>query len=317
MRTAVFEFGKQSLAEWIDNNRDCEKMILKGKVFCNLHDDNFTRKIKENVYKHCWEVNIGWHSFDLLFGFEEIAKDFRPIEFDISEMHLVDYYGEISDEYLFEDAYNKRPSQIFKMLSNRKYGTRYIYNNGFLTTLDKKVLIHCDKITNIVNVPEGIEMIGRIAFATIDEITYKVILPDGIIKIDESAFAFSYGLTQINFPDSLQSLGEYAFCGTELSTVLLPDSIEEIPEGCFQFVYIDELHLPSNLKHIRYAAFVGLCCEEVRLPQGIEIVEGWSLSGHYEKIYIPKSIKILENDFYYEDGIEVEPEERKPIIEEY
>lgn len=317
MKTAIFEYGKQSLAEWIDNNRDCEKMILKGKVFCNLHDDNFTRKIKENVYKHCWEVNIGWHSFDLLFGFEEIAKDFRPIEFDISEMHLVDYYGEISDEYLFEDAYDKRPSQIFKMLSNRKYGTIFIYNDAYLTTPDKKVLVHCDKIQDTVNIPYGTETIGRLAFATITNIAYKVILPDGIIKIEEAAFASSDGLTKINFPDSLQILGEYSFWSTELCDVQLPDNIEEIPEGCFKYVYIEKLHLPSKLKHIRCAAFVGLSCDEVRLPQNIETVDSWSLDGHYEKIYIPKSIKFLAHDFYYEEQIDVDYEERKPLIIEY
>lgn len=317
MKTAIFEYGKQPLAEWIKENSDCEKMILKGNVYCNLRDDNFTRKIKENVYQYCWEVNIGWHSYDLLFGFEEIAKDFRPIEFDISEMHLVDAYGNIDDEYLYEDSYEKQPSQIFKMLSNRKYGTRFIYNDCFLTTPDKKVLVHCDKITSVVNIPRGIETIGRIAFATIDKVNYEVILPEGIINIEESAFASSDGLIQINFPDSLQSLGEYAFWSTELSTVLLPDNIEEIPEGCFQYVYIEKLHLPSNLKHIRCAAFVGLSFDEVILPKGIETVESWSLSGHYEKIHIPKSIKSLAEDFYYEDGIDSNYEERKPIIIKY
>ena len=94
-------------------------------------------------------------------------------------------------------------------------------------------------------------------------------------------------------------------------------NIEEIPEGCFQYVYIEKLRLPSNLKHIRCAAFVGLSFDEVILPKGIETVESWSLSGHYEKIHIPKSIKSLAEDFYYEDGIDNDYEEHKPIIIKY
>ena len=32
-KIAVFEYGKMPLAEWIDNNRDSEKMVLVGNVF--------------------------------------------------------------------------------------------------------------------------------------------------------------------------------------------------------------------------------------------------------------------------------------------
>ena len=35
-KIAVFEYGKISLAEWINNNSDCEKMILVGKIFYDL-----------------------------------------------------------------------------------------------------------------------------------------------------------------------------------------------------------------------------------------------------------------------------------------
>ena len=69
MKTATFEFGKQSLAEWIENNRDCEKMILVGEV-----------------------------GYDQLFGLNSIGKDFCPVEFDITDMHLIDHQGEIDIE---------------------------------------------------------------------------------------------------------------------------------------------------------------------------------------------------------------------------
>ena len=32
MKTATFEFGKQLLADWIAENRDCEKMILVSGI---------------------------------------------------------------------------------------------------------------------------------------------------------------------------------------------------------------------------------------------------------------------------------------------
>ena len=302
MKTAIFEYGKQSLSEWIKENSDCEKMILKGEVHPDLYEE-----------KDC-------HSIDLLYEFDNIAKEFRPVEFDISDMHLLDFDGNIDDEELTTDCAEHQPSLIYKMLANRKHGTTFIYNDGHVTTPDRKVLIHNDNISECIYIPEGIETIGRLAFAGIskyeNEPEFKVILPDGIVSIDEFAFLNS-NLISINFPDSLLSLGEGSFWGTELKEALLPDGIEEIPACCFTYVPIEKLRLPSNLKIIRCCAFDGLHCNEIRLPQSIEIVESGSLDGFYKKIYVPKTIKELTYDFYYEEGIDEDYEEYKPIIIEY
>lgn len=320
MKTAIFEYGKQSLAEWIKENRDCEKMVLVGNVYCDLFDDNYSYKIEDGVYGIHHKVNIGWHSFDLLYGFEEIAGDFHPVEFDISNMHLLDFEGNIDDNELASDIADYQPSKILRMLANRKYGTLFVYNNGIITTPDKKVLIHYDTITQNIQIPEGFETIGRLAFAGINELRgkekFSVILPNGIKIIEEYAFMHS-NLIKINFPDSLRLLGEFAFDGAELTEVLLPDEIEEIPSCCFSFTWIEKLHLPSNLKAVRNAAFIGLYCDEIRLPQNVEIVESEAFCGEYKKIYVPKTIKNLASDFYYEEGIDDHYEDHKPIIIEY
>lgn len=316
MKTAVFEFGKQSLAEWIESNRDCEKMVLVGEVYCSLWDDKYKRPVKgkSGVYEFQTEINIGWHSYDLLFGFDRIAMDFHPKEFDITDLHLLDYEGEINDEDIPYDADENQPSLVLKMLVNRKYGTRFVNNGDFVTTPDKKVLIHCNSFNDVINVPVGTETIGRLAFAAIEEPEFQVILPEGILSIDESAFSNSDGLVKINFPDSLQSLGECAFYGTGLTEVILSDGIEVIPACCFCFVYIKELHLPSNLKTIESSAFVGLECDEVVLPPNVEVVGPEALDGYYQIISVPKSIKDLAHDFYYEEGIDDYYEEHKPMI---
>ncbi|MBR5918383.1 MAG: leucine-rich repeat protein [Prevotella sp.] len=305
MKTAIFEYGKQSLAEWIEKNRDCERMVLVGEASCDLWDERFKDKLEDGSFRIRRETNIGWHSFDLLYGFDSIAKDFHPIEFDITDMHLLDF----EDDYACEEC----PSLIFKMLANRKYGTRFVYDGDSVTTPDGKVLVHCDSSKDTIKVPEGTKTIGRFTFGAIDDHDFSVLLPEGIINIEEYAFTHS-NLVHINFPKSLQLLGKSAFMGTDLSEVLLPDGIEEIPAGCFQVVYIERLRLPANLKTIRCEAFVGLECEEIRLPESVETVEWRALEGYYKKIYIPKTIQELAHDFYYEEGIDFHFEERKPQI---
>lgn len=314
MKTAIFEYGKQSLAEWIAGNHDCEKMVLVGKVYCNLWDDNFEEKVSEGVYQCRRQINIGWDSYDLLFGFDRIAKDFHPLEFDIKDMHLIDWEGEINDEDIPCDATEEQPSSILKMLVNKKYGTRFIYQNGILTSENGRVLIHYPNVKGTVTIPDTIDTIGRLAFAGIYEPEFSVVLPEGIAQIEEQAFDMSEGLVKINFPNSLQTLGESAFCGTNLSEVLLPNHLEEIPEMCFLWMSIEHLHFPDNLKYIRYGAFVGLAFDEVRLPEGLEVVESYSITGDYSKIYFPKSIKKIAYDFYYEEGIG-EPNYMKLYVE--
>lgn len=314
MKTATFEFGKQSLADWIAENRDCEKMVLVGTVHCDLWDDNFKEKISKNVSKIRREINIGWASFDLLFGFDLIAKDFHPLEFDVKDMHLTDWEGEINDEDIPDDATEEQPSSILKMLVNKKYGTQFVYQNGILTSENGRVLIHYPNVKGQVIIPDTIDTIGRLAFAGIYEPEFSVFLPNGIVQIEENAFDMSDGLVSINFPDSLLFLGESAFCGTNLSEVLLPDCVEEIPAFCFQYAPVEKMHLPENLKYIRFAAFVGLWCDDVKLPQSVEVVESWSISGQYETISLPESLKDIAYDFYFEEMIEG-PEERKPYVD--
>ena len=122
MKTAVFEYGKQPLSEWIQANRDCERMVLRGNVDFDHPNCNY---------------------YNLLYGYDSIAKNFHPIEFDITDIHLYDCYGNLDNEGAFDYLEDQRPSLIFKMLVNRKYDTRFVYNGRFVTTSDKKVIIHC------------------------------------------------------------------------------------------------------------------------------------------------------------------------------
>lgn len=314
MKTAIFEYGKQSLANWIAENQDCEKMVLKGNVYCNLWNDDFKEKVSEGVYQCRRQINIGWDSYDLLFGFDRIAKDFHPLEFDIKDMHLIDWEGEINDEEIPYDATEEQPSSILKMLVNKKYGTRFIFQNGILTSENGRVLIHYPNVKGTVTIPSTVETIGRLAFAGIYEPEFEVVLHDGILKIEEKAFDMSDGLVAINFPDSLHSIGKSAFCGTNLSEVSLPDKIEEIPAFCFQYVPIEKLHLPDNLKYIRFGAFVGFDLDELNIPTGTEVVESWSIAGSYNKIHFPESMKEIAYDFYFEEMIS-DPEEQKPYVD--
>ena len=312
MKTSVFEFGKQPLHEWITENPDCECMKLVGNVYDNFYFDCSNDKNEARKYTH--EIKQGNDAFDLLYGFERIVKSNILKMFDVSDLHLIDEYGELYEDEIPEAATEYPSSLITKMLCNRSHGTRFVVNGDFLTSEDGKVLISSFKKQGVVEVLAGITTIGRIAFAVFDKGIIEVVLPEGVVSIEERAFEMSDALKKISLPDSLTSLGKCAFSGTELEELLLPDGIEEIPAYCFCFNGIEKLKLPRNLKYVRACGLAGVYCDEVVLPEGTEIIESESIEGDYEKLYIPKSLREIAKDFYYEDGIDDYPERFRPYI---
>ena len=97
--------------------------------------------------------------------------------------------------------------------------------------------------------PEGTETIGYGAFAATN--LEAITLPEGVTAIENCAFyCASFGesstLASISLPDSLRSVGAFAF-GASMRTIYL----EEGPA-------IEELHLGPNLEYVGPSAFSGL-----------------------------------------------------------
>lgn len=289
-KIAVFEYGKISLAEWINNNSDCEKMILVGKVFCDLED------------KHC---------SDLLIDFNDIAKDLKAVEFDITDLHLLDYKGNIDDDDFPSDCKEKKSSMIFKMLVNRKHGTKFIYNNGILTTPDGKVLIYLPESKHVI-VPEGIEIIGNWALALFDKMN-KIDLPNSLKEIGDYSFGYVENLKELIMPDSIEKLGEGSFGYSEIDVIKVSDKIETFPAYCFRYCRIDKL--PSSLKTINdYNCFEFLNENEViEFPNGFEHLGRYSIGYIFEEARFPATTKYIAEDFWY-DYLVGPDETDKPTI---
>lgn len=59
----------------------------------------------------------------------------------------------------------------------------------------------------------------------------------------------------IEFPDSIRSIGEYAFIDTHMLGVYLPDSLEVIEAGAFGATGIESVNVPKSVKYIGDNAF--------------------------------------------------------------
>ena len=320
MKECIFEFGKRPLSQWISENRDCERMKLVGIVENNLRDDEYYVPVKgeKGVSERHHELGKD-NPYDLLYGFDNLAKDFHPKEFDLSEIRLLDIEDEEGNDDMpwgwGSDLLDEKPSIILRMLCNRIYGTEFVVRDGFIFTKDGRTIVHCFKPEGVVNIPQGVERIGRIAFSYIEKGEFEVVLPDGVLSIGMSAFDFSDALKRINLPESLRELGISSFEATDLKEISIPDAVEEIPDRCFCYDYIEKLKLPRNLKAIRTEAFVGLYTNKIVFPEGLETLE-WRCFDSHKKItmHMPKTVKEIAEDFYYDSYVDDHPADQRPYI---
>lgn len=110
--------------------------------------------------------------------------------------------------------------------------------------LDVKNLIVSDGITTIgqyafyevstlesVSLPTSLDTIGYYSFASTSGLK-DLILPEGLLYIDGSGFSGT-GATNIVFPSTLNSIGDYSFRYCKSKSVVIPASVEYIGNGAF------------------------------------------------------------------------------------
>ena len=63
----------------------------------------------------------------------------------------------------------------------------------------------------------------------------KVIIEDGVINIGNFAFAGCYRLSGVSIPNSVTTIGDYAFYQTNLSSIVIPESVTHIDDSAFSY----------------------------------------------------------------------------------
>ena len=109
-----------------------------------------------------------------------------------------------------------------------------------------------------------------------------VIVPDGTKVVSEELFAFNEKIHAVNFPDTLEEIGNRAFKGcTLLEKIVIPNSVKKIGSEVFEGCN----HLVS-----------------VVMPDTIEEIGNWAFEGCtlLEKIVIPNSVKKIGSEVFKE-----------------
>ncbi len=89
----------------------------------------------------------------------------------------------------------------------------------------------------------------------------SITIPESVTTIGDYAFRFCSNLTSINIPESVTSIGSEAFCGcSSLTSINIPNSVTEIGVDAFLFCSnLTSINIPNSVTKIGGGAFSGCC----------------------------------------------------------
>lgn len=158
---------------------------------------------------------------------------------------------------------------------------------------------NCEALTD-VSFPDSLTEIGEYAFQNCYSLE-SVSIPGSVKAVSDFAFTDCTGLSSITLNEGTESIGKAAFkvCGYKVPevTVTLPDSLTSIGEYAFQYGHLKSVSIPGSVTEISDYAFqyCGVL-ETVTLNEGTERVGIGAFKGcsYLGNITIPDSITVFD-----------------------
>ncbi len=145
-------------------------------------------------------------------------------------------------------------------------------------------------------VPDGIEVIGKGAFASAD-LSGGITLPDSLRRIEARAFSCAI-LMEIRLPDRIEVIGDEAFADTGLTQITLPEGLLEIGASAFRSTGIREITIPASVRRLGASPF-GQDLESIVFEAGEIFLDGELVDNVYGpplRIVVPDGHPTLETD---------------------
>ncbi|MCQ2407024.1 MAG: leucine-rich repeat domain-containing protein [Oscillospiraceae bacterium] len=220
-------------------NQQDDFVILGDGILYTYNGSESELTIPENV-KIIGACSCSGHAVMKSVTIPASVQSIRDFAFDgctaLAEIHTPDYIADISAT-AFENT---------KWITAGK--------DEFLTL--GKMLIRYRGEENVVDVPDGIRVIGESAFEGNAAVT-TVHLPQTVEEIRRTAFAHCPSLQVAEFGDNLKSIGDSAFesCDT-LNYLRLGHALQSVGDYAFASCpALTEIYLPDTLEKIGEKAF--------------------------------------------------------------
>ena len=188
----------------------------------------------------------------------------------------------------------KTPGAYNNTVRDEKYMSFALKN-----TVTNSILIKCKEEAYDVEVPRGITVIGKNAFAECAYIA-KVIIPGSVTRIDREAFWNCKFLKTVHLADGLDAINEEAFWGCQmLEQITLPLSLTRVGARAFKFCSsLNNLGFPDGVRVISEGVFQGcINLRNVYIPDSVEAIGKYAFCDckSLEKILLPGSVTEIED----------------------
>ena len=157
-----------------------------------------------------------------------------------------------------------------------------------------------------VKLPAKLESIGNFAFSAVvdtktSEVKHgvkEVEFPETLKTIGNTAFQ-NAPLTEVSLPDSVTSVGSGAFTNTEKATthiekVKLSKGMTAIPASMFTNQKVKNVEIPEGIKTIGSRAFAGNRVETLKISDTVEKIDDYAFwNNQMKELEIPGNVKTI------------------------
>ena len=183
-----------------------------------------------------------------------VTDPYKTINIGSGLQHL----GEFGNFGVNNNAYVEN----FNVSSQNQY---FSSENGVLYNKDKTELIYYPKNKSDLTtftIPSTCKSIRANAFYE-NKALKEIIIPESVESIGD--YAFYHSKATVNIPQSIQTIGDYAYCNINFETIIFPNTLTHIGEHAFFSVDdLKEITLPSSVLTIGESAF-SLCPKLTRV----------------------------------------------------
>ena len=150
-----------------------------------------------------------------------------------------------------------------------------------------------------MNIPDGVKVIGANTFADTKNLL-EIVLPDSVEEIGDNAFCLS-NLAWIKWSENIKKIGGWAFCGTDLVSVVLPGSVEIIGEAAFSGTRkLKIFSMKDSVIELGRCAFEGSSVQDIRLSHNLTEIREGTFGWCYEirNLTLPTALEKLDSSFF-------------------